>query len=517
MKLRARTFDFETGGKPVVIMNENDAESLGLHVSDRVKISLRKKVQVAIIDTTERMVSEGVIATNDELSQKLKIKTGDRLEVSPAGTPESVRYIKEKLKRGRLSHKKIKAIIKDVVENRLSDIEMTAFVSALDIYGMSMDEIEALSRSMIETGKTIKIPGKKLVDKHSIGGCSGDITSMLSVPIIAASGLTIAKTSSRAITSPAGTADKMEVLANVEFNLSEIKKIIKKTNACLVWGGTLEISPADDKFIKIEYPLGIDPLMLPSILSKKKAVGSKYVLIDMPTGRGTKMKTVGQATHLANDFRELGKRLGMDIACTITYGEQPIGYAVGPALEAREALLTLQGRGPADAVAKATSVCGVLFEMVSKKKINGKAHAMKMLKSGKAYRKMQQIIEAQGGNPKVRISDIPIGKKKVIIKSSRAGRVLWTKNAEIAAIARAAGAPKDKTAGLMIGKKNGEAVKKGDTLLTIYSSNSSKLAEALKFSKHYEPIIVGKKFEERILLSKIPEETPHRKIFLLDR
>ena len=516
MKLKARSIDFETGGLPVIILNQQDAQSLGLHNSDRIKIDYKGKHLIAILDTTKKLAPAGEAVINDEVCAKLKFKIGDSVDINPAGTPESVMFVKEKIHGGRLTHNKIKAIIEDVVERHLSDIELTAFVTALEIHGMSMDEIESLSRAMIETGKTISFPGK-LVDKHGIGGCSGDTTSMVLVPTVAASGLTIAKTSSRAITSPAGTADKMEVLAPVEFSVDEIHRIVKKVNACLVWGGTLELSPADDTFIKIEYPLGIDPLLLPSIMSKKKAMGSKYLVIDMPTGRGAKMKTVGESVSLANDFIELGKRLGIEVSCGITFGEQPIGYGIGPALEAREAILTLQGKGPKDLVEKVTHLSGILFDMVGKNSVDGKTHAMKLLQSGKSYKKMQQIIEAQGGNPKIKADDIPVGTKKIDIKSTKDGHVLWTKNAEIAAIAREAGAPKDKGAGIFLKKKNGDRVKKGETLFTIYSDSTHKLDSALKLSQSYEPIIVGKSFEERILLTKVPETITHRKIFMLER
>ena len=176
------------------------------------------------------------------------------------------------------------------------------------------------------------------MDKHSIGGAFGDKTSIILVPIIASLGYTIPKTSSRAITSAAGTADKVEVLTNVELELEEMKRVVEKTNGCLIWGGALHLAPADDIFIQVEYPLGIDPLLFPSIMSKKKAVGATHLVIDIPTGRGTKVKTIGDATLLAKDFIELGRMLGIKVNVAITYGEQPIGYTIGPALEAKEAL-----------------------------------------------------------------------------------------------------------------------------------------------------------------------------------
>ena len=508
--------DFETGGKPIVILNKEDAESLGLHSSDRVRLKHNGNQIIAIVDITTKFATSGHAVINNEVVLKLKTKVGEKIDVEPAGAPESVMFVREKIRGGRLTHEKSRAIIEDVVEKHLSDIELSAFVTALNVYGMSMHEIEGITRAMIATGKTIKLPGK-IVDKHGVGGCAGDTTSMVLVPTIAASGLTIPKTSSRAITSPAGTADKMEVLAPVELQLVDIKRVIRKTNACLVWGGTLELAPADDAFIKIEYPLGIDPLLLPSIMSKKKAMGSKYLVIDIPIGRGAKVKTVGSAVILANDFIELGKRLKIDVACGVTYGEQPLGQGIGPALEAREALLTLQGKGPPDVVEKVTYLGGILFEMVGKNNVDGKKYAMRLLKSGKAHKKMLQIIEAQGGNPKVRLSDLPIGKNSVDVLADKTGKVLWVKNGEVATIAREAGAPKDKGAGMFLYKKVGDSVKKGDKLFTIYSDNVHKLNSALKLAKQYEPTVVAKRLEDKMLLEKVPEKIHHKKLFMLER
>jgi AMP phosphorylase len=515
MKLKAKPISFEAGGRPIVILNKQDVEALGVHGSERVRLTKNGKTIAAIVDVTQRLVSPGEIGTNDAVSSIFNIQRGDSLEVSPAYTPESVAYIKQKIAGARLSNGQMRAIVKDVVAKRLSETELAAFVTALDAHGMSMEEIEHLSKAMYETGKQLKIPGKPIVDKHSIGGIPGDKTSLLAVPIIAAGGLIIPKTSSRAITSPAGTADRMEVLAPVEFSAEQIVSIVKRTKGCLVWGGALDLAPADDAFIKAEFPLGIDPLLLPSIMSKKKAVGAQYVVIDMPTGRGAKMKTIGQSNELANQFIELGRRLDMRIAAAITYGEQPLGHAIGPALEAREALQTIMGKGPADVVDKVTSVAGLLFEMVGVR--NGKAQALRLLKSGKAEKKLREIIAAQGGDPKVRPSDIAIGTKSATIKAETDSRVLWIMNAEMGLIAREAGAPADRGAGVILHAKVGDTVRKGMPLLTIYSNHAQSLRNALKLYAEYKPIGIGKSVTERMLMAQVPTKLPMRRMFVLER
>jgi AMP phosphorylase len=399
------------------------------------------------------------------------------------------------------------------VAKKISNIELSAFVTALHTRGISIDEATNLSKSMVETGRKITFPGKFICDKHSIGGLAGDKTSLLLVPIVASSGLTIPKSSSKAITSPCGTAERMEVLAPVNLSLDDIVRVVKKTNGCLVWGGALDIAPADDMFIQIEYPLGIDPLLLPSIMSKKKAIGSHYVVIDIPVGRETKIKSVDEAKELADDFIELGSRLGMHIVCGITYGEQPLGHYIGPGLEAREALLTLQNKGSKDVVDKVTTLAGLLFEAVGK---GDKSTALQLIKSGKAEKKMRQIIEAQGGNPKIQPDEIPVG-DSTQFRSRCDGRIMWIKNSSIIQIARKAGTPKDKGAGIHLIAKMGDEVKKGDVLFEIHSSSSQRLTEAYKLAEELQPIVIGKKHEEKMLLDKVFSEIPSRKMFMLER
>ncbi len=514
MKLVARTINLEVGRKYIVILNRVDADFLGLHSLDRIRLKCKGKELTAIVDVTTKFTMKGEIVTNDDVSTFFGLKGGEHVVVSKERQPESTIYIKQKIAGARLEFDKIRKIVKDVVDKKLSDIELTAFVTALHTRGISIDEAASFSKAMVETGKRFKPAKKVICDKHSIGGIPGDKTSLVLVPIIAASGFTIPKTSSKAITSPCGTAERMEVLAPVDLSLNEIEEVVKKTNACLVWGGALDLAPADDEFIKVEYPLGIDPMLLPSIMSKKKAIGANYVVIDIPTGKETKITSMGKAHELAEDFLELGKRLGMHIACGVTFGEQPLGYSIGPALEAREALLTLQGKGPKDLVEKATMLSDILFNEMGTRNHGA---ALQVLKSGKAEKKMREIIEAQGGNPEIKSENIEIGNKIYKVKSDTEGKVLWIKNSPIVLIAREAGAPRDKGAGIQLNVKMGDKVKKRDVLFTIYSNNYIRLSDAVKLAEELEPIVVGKKFEEKMLLERIFAKIPNRKIFMLER
>jgi len=513
MFLIARPLEFESR-RPIVFLNSDDADELGLKPMDRIELVFRDTVEVGIINIAEHFIQRGEIGLFRILQEKLNVRMGEKIKVKPTLPPDSIVAIKRKIAGKTLSHNEIKNIINDVVKSRLSDIEMTAFVVGLHNHGMTMSEAASLSKTMASTGVGLNLGKKAVYDKHSIGGVPGDKTSMLLVPTVSLAGLTIPKTSSRAITSPAGTADRVECLCPVNLSIDEIKKAISRENGCLVWGGALDLAPADDAFIKIEYPLSLDPLLLPSIMSKKKAVNAKYLVVDIPTGRGVKFKTIADAEELGMKFIELGRKLGIKVECSSTFAEQPIGYAVGPALEAREALkIADTGRGPDDLINKVAHLAGVLFEFRGFP--NPEKKAMKIIRSGRAGKKLRAIMAAQGGNPKLRIEDIPIGTHSVKVKSTKTGKVWWIDNVAVIQVARAAGAPFDKGAGLVMHKKLNEPVNKGDVIFEVYSEHLYKLNRALETVKCMDVMCVGKKYD--MVLADIPEDDEEERYFILER
>lgn len=514
MLLKVKRLHIEAGGKPIVLLNKEDADDIGVRALGRVKlISSERRELTSIVNVTYKIVEKGTIGVYDEVASKLKLEDGSVVDVRLSEPPRSIYFVREKLKGKKLTYPEIYEIVRDVVDGRLTEVEISAFVTALHTFGLDLDEATSLSRAMVEVGETLDLGDVFVVDKHSIGGVPGDKTSLVAVPTIAASGLVIPKTSSRAITSAAGTADRAEVLMPVSLDIEEIKSVIKKTGGCLVWGGSLHLSPADDIFVQIEYPLAIDPLLLPSIMSKKKAVNAKLLVIDIPTGRGTKVKTIGEANALAKDFIELGRRLGIQTSCAITYGEQPIGYAIGPALEAKEALETLMGFNRAlDLLNKAASIAGALFQMAG---IGNFDTAVQLIKSGKSEKKLREIIAAQGGDPNVKPEDIPIGDKTYQVKAENEGMVLWIDNGRLVEIARAAGAPKDKGAGILLNKKIGDHVDKDDVLFTIYAESSVKLQTAVELVEERNFMGIGKTMD--MLIQFIHEVPVYGRRFELER
>lgn len=499
--------------KPIIMLSGEDAQELDVKPLDRVQIALKKRSIVAIVNVSDGF-KPGVMGLYERVTSTLKAKEGDKVEIKRSKRPESIAYIKKKLNNNDLSKDEIEQIIKDVSDNRLSDIEMTAFVIGLHNHGLNITESKNMSEAMAQEGQQLRF-GKAVFDKHSIGGCPGDKTSMMLVPIIAAAGMTIPKTSSRSITSPAGTADKVECMCPVDLSIEDIKRVVGKTNGCLAWGGAVNLSPADDLFIKIEYPLAIDPLLLPSVMSKKKAVGAKYVIIDIPTGMGDKIKNPADAQELAYKFIQLGTEMGIKVNCVSSFGGQPIGYGVGPALEAREALATISRSTkqiPWDLMGKVFHIAAHLMAFKGVK--DGEDKALQIWKSGKAEKKLRQIIEAQGGNPRIKPNDIPIGSHRISIASAYEGRVKWIDNKSIIQIAREAGAPKDKGAGILLHKKMNNNVRKGETLFDIYAEQTYKLNQALKLAKNLDTFGVGNSHD--MVYTDIPKEKEER-YFILER
>ncbi|MBI2647532.1 thymidine phosphorylase, partial [Candidatus Woesearchaeota archaeon] len=298
---------------------------------------------------------------------------------------------------------------------------------------------------------------------------------------------TVPKTSSRAITSPSGTADTMEVLCPVQLPISKLKKIVKEVGGFIVWGGAVNLAPADDKIISVERPLEIDAesQLLASIMAKKHSVSSTHILIDVPIGKYAKVKNMFEAIKLKKEFKKIGERLNKHVKVMTTDGSQPIGNGVGPALEARDVLWLLKRdpRRPLDLEKKCLVMCANIFNIIGLK--NGYKKALELLNSGKAYEKMIEIIKAQGGK-EIAAEDIKLGKFAYDVVSTKNGKVESIDNALISRIARIAGAPHDKGAGIYLYKHVGDTVKKGDRLFTIYSENSHKIEYVKDIVKNFK-------------------------------
>ncbi|MBD3397737.1 AMP phosphorylase [Candidatus Micrarchaeota archaeon] len=481
--------------KNIVVLNMEDAEDNDIYNGYRVTLHHDSKEIVSLVDLSSEMVKRGEIGLFRNVAEKLKLKDGDLLHIKHMERPASLDFIRMKLDGESLTSKQISSIINELMNNRLSEAELSSFISAVYIRGMGEDETVALTNAIVDSGDNLDLGVGPVADKHCIGGVAGNRTTMVITPIIAASGIYMPKTSSRAITSAAGTADTMEVLADVDFNIHELKEIVTKCKGAMVWGGGTNIAAADDKLIKLRNPMSLDPrgMLLASILAKKSAVGAKYVAIDIPIGRGAKILDMPKAEALGADFIKIGKRLGMTMESLITDGAEPVGNGIGCALECKDVMEVLQGKGPHDLRNKSTLIAGRILELVGKvPEGQGRDMAELMLTNGKAWNKMKEIIELQGGNPNIKEGDLPIGQHKHTITAERAGKISHIDNKGINKIARSAGAPRDKGAGVYLHRLKGDRVKEGDVLFDIYAESESKLDFAIKAVEVWKPVELEK-------------------------
>ncbi|MBA4336220.1 thymidine phosphorylase [bacterium] len=479
------------GNRYVAILNEKMAKEIDVRASERIDLIVGKKELTALVDVTgNHDLKDNEIGLFAETWDKLGIKSTDKIHVKISPKPESDKYIKEKLEGKELNQKEIDAIVKDIVNDDLSDIEMTYFVAGCFTRGLSDKETADLTRAIVKHGGQITFKDKIVMDKHCIGGVPGNRTTMIVVPMITALGYTMPKTSSRAITSPSGTADTMEVVANVVNDVKKLKKIANDVGGFITWGGGVDLAAADDKLIRVRYPLKLDPegMLLASIMAKKYSVSSTHVLIDIPVGPQGKVKTTKEANNLKKRFLRIAKMLGMKMKVVITSAAQPIGYGIGPLLEVEDVIKVLKNEhdAPKDLRDKAIMLTTELLFLTGKYslKYSAKKAATNVLKSGKAWEQFQRIVKAQGKKKMPKR-----GEHTFIVRAGKDGRISEIQNKLVANIARTAGAPQDPGAGVYTHKKLGQKVKKGEALFTVYAYNKTRI-DQVKEMEYKEVYII---------------------------
>lgn len=405
--------------------------------------------------------------------------------------------IRKKLVGKSLTYKEIYAVMDEIAQNKLGDVLTTYFAASGYAKGFSNEELYFLTKAMVETGEKISWHEKIVADKHSIGGVPGTRTTMVLVPIIAAAGFLIPKSSSRAITTPDGTADDMEVLAKVEFTKMQIEEIVRATHGCIVWGGSFGIAPADDVMIQVESPLLFESYdkIIVSIMAKKVAFGSNHVVIDLPYGKTVKVHRHSDAEVLRDKFLYVAEKFGVKMTILISQTDEPAGRGIGPVLETREVLRVLEQHEdrPEDLEKRALNLAGALLDLcledsseTRQKEIRetygtGYKWAKHILETSQAALKMKEIIKAQKGNPDITSEKLTeqIGKHVHKVIATHTDRVHDINSHNLTVIAKLLGAPKQKGSGIYLDKKLGERFEKGQTLFTMYSESEYNLKEAV--------------------------------------
>ncbi|SEM50724.1 thymidine phosphorylase family protein [Bradyrhizobium sp. OK095] len=472
-QLNIRRVRLDTGRENVVVISRQSRALRAEIFRGFSRVELRRNGKVLL--ATLLITDDDTLAARDEIGlsepafRRFAEPVGAPVTVTPAAPPESLEAVRAKIHGRTLSQAEIGAIIDDLAHYRYSDMEIAAFLIGSASF-ITSDELLSLTGAMAQAGTQLVWPAPVVVDKHCIGGIPGNRTSMIVVPIVAAHGLPIPKTSSRAITSPAGTADTMEVLARVNVGIDEMKAIVSACNGCLIWGGHVNLSPADDVLISVERPLSLDTReqMVASIMSKKIAAGSTHLLIDIPVGPTAKVTGAVEAMRLRKLFEFVGDRFGRTVEVITTDGSQPIGNGIGPVLEANDVMAVLGNDrdAPRDLREKSLRLAAHLLEYDPKLRGGaGYARARELLDSGAALKQMQKIIDAQGPST----CSAELGSRSFDVKAAHDGVVSAIDCLRLNRLARTAGAPLDKGAGIRLFKKIGDRVEQGEPLYRVYA------------------------------------------------
>ena len=438
---------------------------------------------------TGDLIAHDEAALSESAWTRLGLAEGDRITVTHPAPLDSLSHVRSRIYGHDLSESSLHAIIQDIVDGKYSDIHLSSFLTACAARALDHKEILALTHAMVEAGERLRWPAGIVVDKHCVGGLPGNRTTPIIVAIVASLGLMMPKTSSRAITSPAGTADTMETMAPVELDTAAIRRVVEREGGCIVWGGAVRLSPADDILIRVERALDLDTegQLIASVLSKKIAAGSTHLVIDLPVGPTAKVRSAKTAEALSRDLVGVAEIFGLHTKVVLTDGSQPVGRGIGPALEARDVLAVLQCQqdAPQDLRHRSIALAGAVLELAGAAPAGGgEAMATKALDDGRAWAKFQRICEAQGG---MRVP--PTSRQQRPLLAERPGRVHAIDNRRIARLAKLAGAPDDKAAGVDLHVTVGDRVSPGQPLCTVHADSPGELAYALDYAAVNRDII----------------------------
>ncbi|TAL63273.1 MAG: thymidine phosphorylase family protein [Bacteroidetes bacterium] len=492
-KLRVKNIGIDTYRENTIYMRADChiCQSEGFTALTRVMVNFSGRSIVATLNVVySELIHHNEAGLSREAMKRLEVKDGDEINITHLDHIESLSKVRAKIYGKELNEISYHEIISDIVAGKYSNVELSAFVSSCADDNLSVNEIISLTKAMINTGQRINWGKDMVLDKHCAGGLPGNRTTPIVVSIVAAAGLMIPKTSSKAITSPAGTADMMEAITRVDLSVEEMKKVVKKENGCFVGGGSMQLGPADDILISVEKALDIDSQgqMIASVLSKKAAAGSTHVLIDIPVGKTAKVRSNEEALHLQYYFKAVAEAIGLNVTVVITDGRQPVGNGIGPALEAIGVLSVLRNETncPKDLKERSLVLAGELLTMSGKfEQGKEKQVAKEILESGKALNKFMAICKAQGG-----FTEPEYGKYRFDVLSEKSGIIKEIDNRKLARIAKLAGAPKSSRAGVWYNAHINSKISTRDLLFSIYADAKGELEYAKDYLKSINDLII---------------------------
>jgi thymidine phosphorylase len=482
--LRLKWLGIDTYQEAVIFMRRDCTvcRAEGVEAQSRVQVMRNGTTIVATVNVMDSdLLAPSEASLSRSAWRQLGGAEGAEITITLMPPLESLEAVRAKIYGHRLNREKLHAIVSDVAAGRYADIHLAAFVTTCAGGRLDIEETVELTRAMVDVGERLRWARAPIADKHCIGGLPGNRTTPIVVAIIAAAGLTMPKTSSRAITSPAGTADTMEVLAPVDLDVAAIRRVVEREGGCIVWGGGVGLSPADDILIRVERPLDIDgeAQMVASVISKKVAAGSTHVVIDVPVGATAKVRSAQAAALLKTLLEHVAAVFSLQVQVLFSDGDQPVGRGIGPALDARDVVAVLRNEAdaPADLREHALLLAGTLLEFCgSAPEAAGGDLARSILASGAAWTKFVAICDAQGG-----LREPPRAAHRREVTALFSGRVQAIDNRQLARAAKLAGAPHAHAAGLDLHVRLGERVERGAPLFTLHAEAQGELDYAYDY------------------------------------
>ena len=476
------SFDIQNWSWHIVMLNAEQAANYWIKDDDKISLIRRWEEFVVDVALTDKYVQANEIwVTNDFLAEYPIMEWDTVLVCFVKNNPLSMQAIRKKLLWKKITDEEIDAIIEDIKDNKIHDLVLAYYVATSFFYKSDVHELAYTTKATAYTWDMYRFPWI-VAGKYCIWWVPGNETTMIVIPILASLWITMPKSFSKAITSPAATGECVNVLMDIEFDKQEVIRLTDKVWACLVWNEKLNLAPVNDRIIKVSAPLGMEPYarMISSIMAKNYAMGINHCLIDIPMWPTAKVATMRDAKRVAKRFKEIWEYLWIKMDIEITDWSEPIGRWIWACLQAREALRILQQykTRSEDLEKKAIFLASRLLMLcgAANNMWNAENLVKTQLTNWEAWKKMQEIIKAQNGNPNIKSEDIQLGKFSHDIIAEKDCRIKKVDMKHLNTMVRWLWAPKQYQAGIYLHKRVWDKVKKGEVIYTMYSDSANKLS-----------------------------------------
>ena len=475
------SFDIQNGNWHIAMINSVQAADYGIKDDDKISIIRRWEEFVVDVALTDNYVQANEIWVTKDFLEEYPIMEWDTVIISfVKNNPLSMQAIRKKMLWKKISDEEIDAIIEDIKDNKIHELVLAYYVATSFFYKSDAHELAYTTKATAYTWDMYRFPWI-VAGKYCIWWVPGNETTMIVIPILASLWITMPKTFSKAITSPAATGECVNVLMDIEFDKQEVIRLTDKVWACLVWNEKLNLAPVNDRIIKVSSPLWMEPYarMISSIMAKNYAMGINHCLIDIPMWPTAKVATMKDAKRVAKRFREIWEYLWIKMDVQITDGSQPIGRGIWACLQAREALRILQQYKTRSEdleekviflASKLLILCGRADSMKNAEKM-----VKAQLENWEARKKMQEIINAQNWDPHIKSEDIQLGKFSHDVIAEKDCIITKVDMKHLNTMVRWLWAPKQYEAWIYLHKRLWDKVKKWEVIYTMYSNSANKL------------------------------------------